>query len=333
MAFPLILAALLAASVPQYAVEKKMPIPGDGGWDCITIDSDSHHLFISRGTHVQVLDVETGKMAGDILNTQGVHAIAVVPKLNKGYITNGRDDSVGVFDLKTLHELKRVKVGNRPDVIYFDSTTNRIFSFNPGSVDVTAIDVNTDAVVGSLKLGGKPEFAVSDGKGTIFVNLEDKSSIERFDALKLTSMGTWPLAPGEEPTGLGIDLKRHQLFSACANQMFAVTDFKTGKVVATPKIGNGPDGGIYDSGRNLAFSPNGQDGTLTVIGRKGDGFEVLQTVPTQRGARTMALDTKTHKIYLIAAQYEVPAAGAPANQRPRMIPGSASILVVSPVRG
>jgi len=323
-----LLASTACAAPTQYMLEKKFALPGDGGWDCISVDSASHRLFISRGTHVQVMDVNTGQMVGDIPNTQGVHAIATVDRLGKGYITCGRDDSLLVFDLATLKETKRIKVGGRPDVIYFDQGTNRVFSFNAGSSDATAVDVDTDKVVGTVKLSGKPEFAISDGRGTIWVNLEDKSAIERFDARKLTTMGTWPLAPAEEPTGLGLDTRDHLLFSACANEMMAITDLRTGKVVATPKIGKGPDGAAFDNG--MAFSPNGQDGTLSVLAKQDGTWAPVQTVTTQRGARTMAVDSRTHKIYLIAAQYEIPASGTAG--RPRMIPGSATILVVSPVK-
>jgi DNA-binding beta-propeller fold protein YncE len=200
-----------------------------------------------------------------------------------------------------------------------------VFTFNAGSSDATAIDPKSDAVVGTVKLDGKPEFGRSDGKGNLYVNLEDKSRIEKVDLKSLKVTGSWPLAPGESPTGLAIDTKRGLLFSACDNGMMTVSDIRSGKVVSTPKIGNGPDGAAFDPGTGLAFSPNGQDGTLTVI---GPDFAVLQTVVTQKGARTMALDTKTHKIYLIAAQYEPGEQG----QRPRMVPGSATILVVAPVK-
>lgn len=278
-----------------------------------------------------VLDVVSGKLVGDIINTNGVHDIAFVPKLGKGYISDGRDNAVTVFDLKTLKEIKRIPVGERPDVMAFDTATNHVFTFNGGSQDATVVDPKTDTVVGTVKLDGKPEFARVDGRGMMYVNIEDKSEIQKVDTKALKVLGSWPLTPGEEPTGLGFDVKRGLLFSACANEMMAISDVKTGKVVATPKIGKGPDGAAFDPGTGLAFSPNGQDGTLTILRREGNDFVVQATVATQRGARTMALDPKTHKIYLIAAQYEAPAAGA-TNQRPRMVPGSATILVVAPVK-
>lgn len=333
IALPLLagLAFLQNQASPEFAVLQKFPIGGDGGWDCIEVDSSAQRLYISRGTHVMVLDVESGKLVGDIPNTNGVHDIAIVSKLNKGYISDGRDNAVTVFDLKTLKEIKRVQVGSRPDVMAYDRASNRVFTFNAGSTDATAVDTATDTVAGTVKLDGKPEFAQVDGRGTMYVNIEDKSEIQKVDTKTLKVVGNWPLAPGEEPTGLGFDVKHGLLFSACANRVMAVSDVKTGKVVATPKIGNGPDGAAFDPGNGYAFSPNGQDGTLTILAHQGSGFDPVATVPTQRGARTMALDTKTHKIYLIAAQYE-PAAPGATNQRPRMIPGSAMILVVGPVK-
>lgn len=317
----------MAAQSPQpvYAVVKNIPVGGDGGWDCIEIDGRSHRLFISRGSHVMVLDVNSGKLVGDIPNTNGVHDIAIVPKAGKGYISDGRDNAVTVFDLKTLKQTKQIPVGQRPDVMAYDPSTNRVFTCNAGSQDVSAIDPATDSVVGTAKLDGKPEFACPDGHGNLFVNLEDKSAIDKVDIKTMKAVGTWSLAPGEGPTGLAIDAKRGLLFSACDNGMMAVSDIKAGKVVATPKIGNGPDGAGFDPGTGFAFSPNGRDGTVTVIAKD---FSILQTVATQQGARTMALDPATHTIYLIAAKYE------PAQQgtRPRMIPGSATIVVLAPVK-
>jgi YVTN family beta-propeller protein len=312
----------LVQGPPHYALERKIPIGGEGGWDCIEVDSASQRLFISRGTHVMVLDVVTGKIMGDIPNTNGVHDIALVPRLKKGFITDGRENAVTVFDLATLKETNRIPVGEGPDVMAYDAVSNLVFTLNGGSNDATVIDANTEKVVGTVKLDGKPEFARPDGKGSLFVNIEDKSTIDKVDIVALKVVSSWPLSPGEGPTGMAIDAKRGLLFSACDNEMMAVSDFKTGKVVSTAKVGKGPDGAAFDEAMGLAFCPNGRDGTLTVIGKD---YSVVQTVVTQRGARTMALDPKTHKIYLIAAEYEPAAEG----QRPRMVPGSATILVVS----
>jgi YVTN family beta-propeller protein len=321
------LALLAGQKTPSYSVVQKITIGGDGGWDYLTMDSASHRLFISRGTHVMVLDVESGRLVGDIPNTQGVHGVALVPRLNKGYSSNGRDDSVTVFDLTTLKEIKRVKVGGRPDAIIFDPGSDRVFTFNAGSSDTTAVDVKTDTVAGSVPLGGKPEFPQPDGKGVLYVNIEDKSQIAKVDTKGLKVLSTWSLAPGEEPSGLALDKKDHLLFSTCSNNILAVSDTSMGKVVATPKIGNGPDAGAFDPGPGLAFSSNGEDGTLSVVGKVGGKWEVLQTVPTAVSARTMALDPKTHRIYLIAADF-----GPGEGRRRPMVPGSAKILVVAPGR-
>jgi YVTN family beta-propeller protein len=317
-------------SAPTYSVINKFVIGGEGGWDYLAIESDSHRLFISRGTHVMVLDVNTGKLVGDIPNTPGVHGCAFANKAGKGYSSNGRDDSVTVFDLATLKEIKRVKVGSRPDAIFFDAASNRVFTFNAGSSDATAIDVKTDTVAGSVPLGGKPEFPQVDGKGSLFVNIEDRSEISKVDTRSLKVVSSWKLAPGEEPSGLAIDTKNHVLFSTCSNNILAVSDYMSGKVIASPKIGNGPDAAGFDPGTGLAFSSNGQDGTLTIVGRKAGGsYDVLQTVKTQMSARTMTLDPKTHRVYLIAADFQQ---ATNANGRRSMVPGSACILVVGPGR-
>lgn len=319
----------IALNSPRYAVLQRFPIGGEGGWDCLEIDSASQRLFISRGTHVMVLDVTTGKLVGDIPNTNGVHDIAIVPKANKAYISDGRDNAVMVVDLTSLKELSQIRAGNRPDVMAYDEKTNRVFAFNGGSSDVTVIDPKTDQVITTVALAGKPEFARADGKGSMFINIEDKSEIQKLNTRGLQTAGTWPLAPGESPSGLGMDRKHHLLFSACDNGNMMVSDYQQGKTVGTAAIGNGPDGAGFDSKLGLAFSPNGQDGTLTVIDTHGGKFSPIQTLETQKSARTMALDPKTHRIYLIAAQFEGPQPGE-TNQRRKMVPGTATILVVGP---
>jgi YVTN family beta-propeller protein len=309
---------------------KKIAIGGDGGWDYLTMDAAARRLYISRGTHVMVVDVDTEKVVGDIPDTQGVHGIALAPKLGRGFTSNGRDNSVTVFDLKTLKEIARVKVGNRPDAIIFDPATNRVFTFNGGSNDATAIGAADDKVAGTVSLGGRPEFAVADGRGEVFVNLEDKSEIVAFDSQSLVVKNHWPLAPGEGPSGLAMDRKNRRLFSVCDNEKMVVLDADTGKVVATPTIGKGPDASAFDPGAGLAISSNGEDGTLTIVREvKPNQFEVEATVPTQAGARTMALDTKTHVIYLVTARAQAPAPGGPPNRR-SFEPGSFVILVVGP---
>jgi DNA-binding beta-propeller fold protein YncE len=322
---------VIAATVaPNYHLVKSIAVGGDGGWDCLTMDSSSHRLYIARSNRVTVVDVKKGVVVGEVAKTQGVHGVALVPSLNRGFASNGGDDSVTVFDLRTLKEINRVKVGNRPDIMIFDPASNRIFSFNGGSQDATAIDAATMEVAGTVRLGGKPEFAVADGKGRIFVNLEDKSEIVKFDSNTLTVKSRWSLAPGEEPTGLGIDTKHHRLFSACANETMVVSDSISGRVVTTFPIGKGPDGAGFDAKTGLAFSPNGQDGTLTVAHEDSpDKFSVLQTVPTQVSARTMALDSKTHQVCLAAARFvpQPPAKPGAPRRRPNVEPNSFVVLV------
>ncbi|CAN5458338.1 hypothetical protein BH11ARM1_BH11ARM1_04090 [soil metagenome] len=332
---PLILLATIAlagsnhpaSSVPSFAVLQKIPIGGDGGWDYLTMDSDSHRLFISRGSHVMVLDVKTGKIVGDIPDTSGVHGIAIAAKAGKGYTSNGRDNSVTVFDLKTYATLKTIKVGDRPDAIAFDPVSQRVFTFNGGSSDTTVIGVADDTVVGTVKLDGKPEFAWADGKGNLCLNVEDKSEMQRIDTKTLKVVSTWSVSPGEEPSGLGIDARNGLAFSVCSNELMAITDFRSGKVVGTATIGKDADGAAFDPALNLAFSSNGQDGTLTVVGKGADGkWAALQTLATQVSARTIAIDAKTHRVYVIAASFE--AQTDPNSRRRQMVPGSAVILEI-----
>lgn len=317
-----------SASVIEFAVVDRFKIGGEGGWDCLSVDSEAHRLYVSRGTHVMVVDTETGKVAGDIPNTPGVHDIAIDVKRHKGFVSCGREDSVLVFDTTTLKESGRVKVGKNPDIMLFDSSTNQVLSFNGGSSDVTVVDATTNEVKGTLAMGGKPEFARSDGKGHVFVNLEDSSKIVEFDAKSLKLVRSWSLAPAEGPTGLAFDTKHGLLYSACGNNMMAVSDAKAGKLLSTAKIGNGPDGAGFDPALGLVFAPNGSDGTVTVLKcGPGSACVPVQEVSTQKSARTMAVDTNTHRLYLIAAEFEAPAAG---QRRGKMVPDSAVILVVGP---
>ena len=317
----------LAADPPTFEVQARYVVGGAGGWDTISLDTARNHLFISRGTHVMVVDTMTGKVAGDIPNTPGVHGTAIASALKKGFISNGRDNTVSIIDLETLKETSRVKVGTNPDVIMFEPASGRVLSFNGRSNDCTAIDATTGEVVGTVKLDGKPEFAEADVNGHVFVNIEDKSEITEFDAKTLTVVRSWPLAPGEEPTGLGFDSVAHRLFSACGNKLMAVSDSVTGKVIGSAPIGSGVDGAAFDPLFGLAFSPNGSDGTLTIIKADGVTFSVAQTLDTMKSARTMALDPATHKIYLVAAEFDAPAAG---QRRGKMKPDSAVVLVIGP---
>lgn len=328
LSLALSITAMAAGPVPHYQVIRKIPVGGDGGWDCLTFDSGSRRLYIARSNRVTVVNMDQGVVVGEVANTQGVHGVALVPKLHRGFASAGGDNSVVVFDLATLKETARVKVGARPDVIIYDPVTDRIFTFNAGSMDTTAVDASSMKVVGSIDLGGKPEFAVTDGSGKVFVNIEDKSEIVEFDSRALTVKHRWSIAPGEEPSGLAMDHKHRILLAACSNEKMAVVSADTGRVIATPAIGKGPDGAEFDQKLGIAFSPNGQDGTLTLVKEVTlTEFKVAETVTTERGARTMALDPKTHEVFLATASFG-PATEVNGRRRPTILPNSFAILVV-----
>jgi len=326
----LVVPVLHAQGVPKFGVVAQWKLGGDGGWDVMRVDSEARRLYVSRGTHVMVVDIDSGSVVGDIPNTNGVHDIAIVRKEGKGYTSNGRDNTVTIFDLKSLKTLGTIAVGQRPDAMTYDKATNRVFTGNGGSNDMTAIDAHTDKVVGTVKLDGRPEYSVSDGKGTMYVNLEDKNEIERIDPKTLQTTGTWPLN-ADSPSGLAIDTKHHLLFSTCDASVMPVSDAAAGKVIATVKIGEGPDAAVFDEKMGLAFSSNGQSGTLTIAKRMKDGTFETEDVATQVSARTMALDSKTHRIFLAAAQLQPPDPNAqPGQRRRQMVPGSFTIIVVGP---
>jgi DNA-binding beta-propeller fold protein YncE len=277
-----------------------------------------------------VVDLDSGKPVGQISGMTGIHGIAVADELGVGFISDGRANEIVEFSLANLAIKGRIKAGENPDGIVYDSASKRVFAFNGRSQDATVIDAASGMAAGTVKLDGKPEFPVSDGAGSVFVNIEDKSEIARINSKTLAVEATWPLAPCESPSGLAIDKANHRLFSVCENKMMAVTDTGSGKVVATPAIGEGPDAAAYDPETHLAFSSNGQSGTLTVIHAAGkDNYSLAETVETAKGARTMTLDAKTHKIYLSAASLS-PAAPSVAGQprsRPRILPGTFHVLV------
>jgi DNA-binding beta-propeller fold protein YncE len=328
----LISSAAGAADSPGYHVAKKLPVGGDGGWDYLTVDSSARRLYVSRSTRVMVFDADTGAAVGEIPGTEGVHGIAIASDLGRGFTSNGRSSTITVFELKTLKVLEQWKsTGENPDAILYDASSRRVFAFNGRTANATAFDAATGQVAGTVPLGGKPEFATSDGQGRVYVNLEDKSAIAVIDSRKLTVEKQWPLTPCEEPSGMAIDRTRKRLFAGCGNKMMAVVDVVSGKVVTTVPIGEGVDANAFDPGTGLAFSSNG-DGTLTIA--RGDGHDkyvVVQTVQTQRRARTMALDEKTHTVFLPAAEFGPPPSPTAETPRPRpsMVPGSFVILVVS----
>ena len=313
---------------------RKVAVGGEGGWDYLSVDSEAQRLYVSRGNRVVVLDLEKETVVGELADTPGVHGIAVVPDLGKGFTSNGSDSSVTVFDLKTLKATGKIKASGTPDAILYDPASRRVFTFNHGTDDTTAIDPVSGTVVGTLALGGEPEGAASDGAGHIFVNIRSTSEIAEFDGKTLKVLNRWPLAPGTRPTGLAFDIPHRRLFSVCANQKMMVMDADTGKVIASPEIGQGADGCAYDPLKGLAYSSNGGSGTVTVVGEAAPGqFQVIATIPTQASARTLALDPKTHRLYLSAATAG-PAPAAPADTQPKIkgrrnyVAGSFMIIVV-----
>jgi YVTN family beta-propeller protein len=313
-----------------YHIVNQYKLGGEGGWDYLTFDTKARRVYVSHATHVLVVDADTGSVVGDIPETPGVHGIAVVEEVGKGYVSNGRASTVTVFDLKTLKTLKQIPVGKNPDAIIYDDASQRVFTMNGASSDTTAIDVKTDTAAGTLALGGKPEFAVTDGRGHVFVNIEDKSAIVEFDSRRLAVEANWPIAPAEEPSGLAFDRKHRRLFSVGSNKLMAVVNADTGKVVTTVPIGSGVDAAAFDPETGLVFSSNG-DGTLTVVHEDSpDKYSVVENVTTRRGARTMTLDPKTHRVYLVTAEFGPPPAPTPERPRPRpsIVPGSFTLLVV-----
>lgn len=322
-------AGLLAAQ--NYRKAGSVQIGGTGGWDYLTADAGTHRLYVSHGPEVVVIDLETNKVVGKITGLHGVHGIALADDLNTGFISDGGANQVVLFDLKTLEVKKKVPAGSNPDAILYDSVSQRVFAFNGRSGNATAINATNGTVDSTIVLGGKPEFAVSDGKGNVYDNLEDKSEIVEMDAKSLQVKAHWSIAPCESPSGLAIDTAQRRLFAACDNKMMAVVNADSGKVVATPPIGEGPDAASFDPETKLAFSSNGE-GTLTVIHQTGkDTYSVLENAPTVKGARTMALDTATHKIYLSSAEYgPAPAASAGhPHPRPSVVPGTFRVLIMA----
>ncbi len=316
----------VAAAPTPYHLVKTVPLPGVGGWDYLTVDSAARRLYVTHSTHVSVVSLDTGAIIGDIADLSGVHGVAVDPKSGHGFTSNGRDSTVTMFDLKTLKPLKQIPVGDGPDAILFDPATRRVFTFNGKGKSSTAIDADTGSVVGTITLPGSPEFAVSDGKGHLYDNIEDKSEIVALNARTLKVEHVWPTAPGTAPSGLTMDLKTRRLFSVCDNQKLVVMDADTGKVVGTPAIGSGPDACAFDPATHLVFSPSGEDGTVTILKERGlDSYAFVQTLTTQRGARTLALDEKTHRILTVTAT-PLPAAPGEDPRRRRYVPGSFVLL-------
>jgi YVTN family beta-propeller protein len=321
-----------AKAAGGYHSVERWKLGGAGGWDYLAVDVEARRLYISRSDRVVVVDADSGKPVGEIANTKGVHGIAIARELNAGYTSNGRANTVTVFDLKTLQTTAEIAVsGQNPDAILYDPASRRVFTFNGRSANATVIDAANNKVIGTIALSGKPEFAVTDAHGRVFVNIEDKGELAAIDAKSLKVVATWPLKPCEEPTGLAFDAAHQRLFSVCGNKQMVITDSSNGKQIANLAIGEGADAAVFDAARGLVFSSNG-DGTLTVVHEDGaDKFRVVENVPTQKSARTLALDAQTHRLFLAAAEFGPPPVATQEQPRPRpsMVANSFAILVVA----
>lgn len=324
----LALAGTAGAQTPtHYHLIKKTVVGGEGGWDYLLADEAGGRLYLSHGAQVDVLDLKTHRKIGVIAPTPGVHGIAVVPGAGVGYTTNGKPNTATMFDLETLRPRKEIPTGQKPDAIYYDAFSGRVFIFNNEGSSATVLEAATGTVAGTVELGGAPEAAVSDDKGQIFVNLEDKNEVVVFDARTLAVKHRWKLGTGEEPTGLAFDKAHHRLFSTCQKRM-VVLDAQSGNVLAEVPTGSGTDGAVFDPSTGSAISSNG-DGTLTVVREVKPGkFDVVQTVPTQRGARTITIDPQSHHIFVTTAEYGPAPAATTDNPRPRpaVLPGTFTVL-------
>jgi DNA-binding beta-propeller fold protein YncE len=326
----LALAVAVCRADGPYHFIKEIAVGSDGFWDGLIVDSAAQRLYVSHATQVVVIDLAKDQVVGEITNTPGVHDIAVASKLNRGFTSNGRENKVSIVDLKTLQTMSKVDTGTNPDAILFEPGQNEVYAFNGRGQSATVIDADSGKVVTTIPLGGKPEFAEADpAAGRVFDNLEDKSEVAAIDTQTHQVLNRWPIAPGESASGLGIDVKHHRLFLGCDNQLMVMMDSVSGKVLATVPIGAGVDGAAFDPGTQFAFASCGQSATVTIAHEHADKLTVVQTLKTERGARTMALDPTTHNIYLPTAQFEAPTnqvAGGP-RQRPKMVPGTFKILV------
>ena len=327
--FSFFFAANSYASDSGYHIIKKLKVGGEGGWDYLTVDESARRLYISRSTHVMIIDIDTDKVVGDIPDTLGVHGIAVAPELNRGFTSNGRSDTATIFNLKTLKVISNVKTGGNPDAILYDPASKKVFTFNGKSKDATVINASSGEVIQTIPLGGKPEYSATDGKGKIYVNIEDTNEVVEIDSVKAVVSKRFPLPGCDEPSGMGLNAEKGVVFSGCHNKVMTILDTKTGKVSTVP-IGAGVDGNGFDAEVGLAFSSNG-DGTLTIVREASSGnYEVVENITTQFRAKTMAVDQKTHNLYIPAAQFEQSKEPAKegTRQQPAMVKGSFEILVV-----
>jgi YVTN family beta-propeller protein len=317
-----------SAFASDYKLLQQIPIGGEGGWDILTIDNNARRLYLSHATKVVVVDIDKNAVAGEIGDTPGVHAFVAVPELQRGFSTNGKENKSSVVDLKTLGTIQKVDVGQNPDAIAYDAKRGEVYVFNHSGNSATVIEAKSARVVATIPLGGSPEFpAVDSAAGRVYINLEDKSEVAVIDSAKHEVVARWPLAPGEEPTGIALDAAHHRLFATCHNKMMVMLDTGSGKVVGKVPIGSGVDGCAFDDATQLAFASCGE-GVVTIAKEQApDELSVVQTLATQRGARTIALDPKTHRIYLPTADFgPPPSEGA----RPSIVPNTMRLLVYGP---
>ena len=320
--------AVDAGAAASYKIAKRLAVGGAGGWDYVAFDAGSRRLYVAHDDRVEVLDAISGKVIGQVMKTEGVHGVAIAGEPGRGFASNGRAGTVSAFDLETLKVIREIPVGKKPDAIVYDPFTRRVFVFNGKSADATVIDAAGMKAAGTIPLGGAPEFAVADGRGRVFVNVEDTGELVAIDAKAMKVAARWPLKPCAEPTGLALDAAHRRLFSVCRNRLMAVTDADTGAQVATVPIGAVADGCVFDPDAGLAISSNGE-GTLTVVKEESPSvFTVKATVPTQRGARTIALDPATHALYLPTAELGAAPPPTAENPKPRppVLPGTFVIL-------
>jgi YVTN family beta-propeller protein len=310
-----------------YKIANKFHLEGDEKWDYLFSDDTSGRVYVSHGTMVQVVDEVKGTVIGKITGLDGVHGIAVAPALNKGFISTKNDNSVTIFDTKTFKVIKKIEVtGKSPDAIFFDSFSQKVFVFNGHSNNVTVLNAETNAIMATIALEGNPEASATDGKGKIFVNLEDASKIAVINTSTYKVENVWSIAPGSEPTGLALDNETHRLFSVCANKLMVVVDSETGKVITTLPIGEKCDGAAFDPALKCAYSSNGE-GTVTVVKEVNkDSFVVSETIKTQKGAKTITLNRQTHHIYLTSADYGAQTGTAKA----MLIPNTFAVIDIAP---
>jgi len=323
-----------AAAEEAYGFLNEIPIGGEGGWDYVTVDPAARHLYLSHATKVVVVDLAKNAVIGEIGDTPGVHGLIVVPDLDRGFSSNGKESKVSVVDLKTLRTISKIGTGTNPDALVYEPRRGEVYVFNHSGNSATVINAKTASVVSTITLGGSPEFAAVDSAaGHVYCNIEDKSEVAVIDTAKHEVVGRWSLAPGTEPTGMAFDATHHRLFVGCHNKLMTMLDTETGKVVATVPIGAGVDGCAFDDATQLAFASCGDGSTTIAKEETSQKLTIIQTLKTERGARTIALDPQTHRIYLPTAQFHPPPSPAPdaSPGRPMIVPNTLKLLVYGPV--